>query len=62
MGYLWSQSISSFLGGEYELAIYDMCFGYGDRSAAHYATVDDPHVLIYVRQWCAGHEFDKEGV
>ena len=34
--------------------------GYEDGSAALYATVDESNVLIYGKQWCASHKFDKE--
>ena len=34
--------------------------GYEDGSSALYATVDESNVLIYGKQWCASHKFDKE--
>jgi hypothetical protein len=60
-GYWLSQFVDFVPSDEYRLVIRNsvaggMCFGYGDGSAALYATMDDSH------EQCASHEFDKEHV
>jgi hypothetical protein len=51
LAYLLSQFVALGSGDEHQLVIYDsvagcMCFGYGDRFAALYATEGDSHLII----------------